>query len=89
MENSSKPKETKTTHIGMAAAQAAGSKMQVSAHSQGLMFENATSQQQNNFQIGLSASVIDIKKIFELKTKQHSIVGVRNSRFSTLDNRFE
>lgn len=53
--------------------------MQVSAHSVGIMFENSVTHQQNQFQQGLSNTVLSFKKLAVKKQKISK--ELRKSRF--------
>lgn len=73
--------ETNITNLGMASAIASGSAMQVNAHSAGLLFSQMASQQQQQYQLGLSTSTMNVKKILEVKANQSTVFGRRRSRF--------
>lgn len=73
--------EIESTNVGMASAVSDGIAQQVDAHSKGLLFSQSVNQQQNSFNLGISTSTLDVKKILELKQKQNAVVGKRRSRF--------
>jgi len=69
---------TYTGTVAMAPPVSAGIAMQANAHSVGLMFEQSVVQQQNQFQLGISSSIMNVKKIARVKIKRK---GLRKSRF--------
>ncbi|MFY1046119.1 RebB family R body protein [Chryseobacterium sp. GP-SGM7] len=69
-----------TEVLGMSSAVPAAILMQVNAHSTGLMYEQSVMNQQKDSLIGLSSSVIGIKKMSSLKLKKNLKV-FRKSRF--------
>lgn len=77
--------ETNVTNLGTAPAMANSSSMQVSAHSSGLLFSQMANQQQQHFQLGLSTSTMNVKKILDIKANQSTVFGSRRSRFFNIE----
>ena len=69
-----------TEIVGMSVAVPAAISMQVSAHSTGLMYEQSVLNQHRDSLIGLSNSVMGIKKMGSRKLKKE-LMMLRKSRF--------
>ncbi|MDC8104726.1 RebB family R body protein [Chryseobacterium sp. PTM-20240506] len=67
--------------VGMAPTVPTAISMQVNAHSTGLMYEQSVSHQQRDALIGLSNSVMGIKKIGSRKLKKE-LLNFRKGRFN-------
>ncbi|MEM6717689.1 MAG: RebB family R body protein [Bacteroidota bacterium] len=75
--NKKKKSKLKSGDTGTMSPQTAnGMQYQTSAHSTGLMFENAVLSQRNTFQAGFAASVKDVHAM--LKVHKHPFRGVEN-----------
>lgn len=73
--------EIKPDVVAMSSTIGAALSMQANSHSVGLMFEQSVSQQQNQFQLGLSSSVMNIKKISTIRMSKKGNKYLRESRF--------
>ncbi|MEY8760529.1 RebB family R body protein [Chryseobacterium tongliaoense] len=73
--------EVNTEVVGMSAAVTSAMNMQVSAHSTGLMFEQSVANQQKDFLVSLSNSVMGYKKVLGRKLRYEEAAALRKSRF--------
>lgn len=69
-----------TGNPGMAPAVTDGINMQVSTHSNGLMFEQSIGNQRNQFHLGLATSSTNIKKMLDSKIKHTNVIDRSNAR---------
>lgn len=67
--------------VGMASSVPSAISMQVSAHSTGLMYEQSVLNQQRDSLIGLSNSVMGVKKMASGRLKKE-LSALRKSRFN-------
>jgi hypothetical protein len=77
---SHKQNQINTEIVGMSPSVPAAISMQVSAHSTGLMYEQSVLNQHRDSLIGLSNSVMGIKKMGSRKLKKE-LMMLRKSRF--------
>ncbi|ASW73007.1 hypothetical protein IQ37_09965 [Chryseobacterium piperi] len=68
--------------VGMSPTVPTAISMQVNAHSTGLMYEQSVLHQQRDALIGLSNSVMGIKKMGSRKLKNKELLQFRKSRFN-------
>jgi hypothetical protein len=68
--------------VGMSPTVPTAISMQVNAHSTGIMYEQSVLHQQRDALIGLSNSVMGIKKMASKKLKHKELTGFRKGRFN-------